>query len=310
MSSVPTISVVIPCYNAERYIATTLRSVLGQNWPNLEIIVVDDGSTDNSVKVVAEAFPFVKIVCQTNQGVAVARNNGIARSSGDWIALVDADDIWLEGKLAKQWALLEANPHVRMSCTSWQMWQCVDAEPTAAYVEQVQALAVDQTTGSGPSGWIYPALLVGCVVWTSTVLVHRSIFDEIGLFDSTLRIGEDYDFWLRASRVTQILRVPQPMALYRRHTASLTKTTPAKNWEATVIESALCRWGLASPDGTKAKNEVVLEHVARTWADFAGANLTAGKRGSSVSAAAKSIKIYWRQIRAWKVLLKTAINHR
>jgi len=309
MPIVPSISVVIPCYNAEKYIVATIRSVLLQNWPNLEIIVVDDGSKDNSVKVVSDTFPFVKLVCQANQGVAAARNNGIAQSSGAWIALVDADDIWLEGKLAKQWALLQANPGVRMSCTSWQMWQCIDPEPTPEYVQQVQAMAIDKTTGAGPNGWIYTDLLAACVVWTSTVLAHRSVFDEIGQFDATLHIGEDYDLWLRAARVTQILRVPQPMALYRRHAASLTKAAPSKNWEATVVQSALCRWGLASPDGAQAKNEVVARHVARTWSDFAGANLIAGKRRRAWVAAIKSIKTYWQQMLGWKVLLKAAINH-
>jgi len=141
------------------------------------------------------------------------------------------------------------------------------------------------------------------------VLAHRSVFDEIGQFDATLHIGEDYDLWLRAARVTQILRVPQPMALYRRHAASLTKAAPSKNWEATVVQSALCRWGLASPDGAQAKNEVVARHVARTWSDFAGANLIAGKRRRAWVAAIKSIKTYWQQMLGWKVLLKAAINH-
>jgi len=309
MAAVPTISVVIPCYNADKYITATIRSVLLQNWPSLEIIVVDDGSKDNSVRVVSDTFPFVRLVRQANQGVAAARNNGIAQCSGEWIALIDADDIWLEGKLAKQWALLQANPGVRMSCTAWQMWQCVDPEPAEAFVKQVQSQAFETATGAGPSGWIYPDLLAACCVWTSTVLAHRSVFEEVGQFDATLRIGEDYDFWLRASRVTQIVRVPQPLALYRRHAASLTKAAPAKNWEVIVVQSALCRWGLTSPVGTSAKLETVSKHLARTWSDFAGANLIAGQRQRALIASIKSIRTSWQQMQGWKVLLKTALNY-
>lgn len=309
MTDLPSISVVIPCYNAEKYIVAAIRSVMLQNWPNLEIIVVDDGSRDNSVAVVADNFPFVKLIRQTNQGVAAARNNGIAQCSGDWIAFIDADDIWLAGKLQNQWALLKEQPSVRMSCTSWQMWQSVDPEPTEALVNQLQASPVEKTSGAGPSGWIYADLLVACIVWTSTVLVHRSVFEEVGNFDSTLRIGEDYDLWLRASRVTQILRVAQPSALYRRHMASLTKSGPLKNWEAIVINSALSRWGWTSPDGNNADKKAVHKHIARTWADFAGANLVAGQRERAWYASIRSIRSYYLQLNGWKVLLKTILNY-
>lgn len=309
MSGQPLISVIIPCYNASNYITSSIRSVLNQNWPRLEIVVVDDGSNDDSVKVVSENFPFVKLIKQSNQGVAAARNNGISQSNGEWIAFLDADDIWLPEKLNQQWTLLRANPEVRLSCTSWQMWQSLDQEPSAEFVKQVNSMPMNQLSGSGPSGWIYPDLLAACVVWTSTVLAHRSAFDEVGVFDTTLRIGEDYDLWMRISRVTQILRLPQPFALYRRHNESLTKSVPSINWEAVVIQSALDRWGLSSPDGSKAENKKVCKHLARTWSDFAGANLITGQRKRAWFAAIRSIKTDWGWLNGWKVLFKTAINY-
>src|SRR5674476_440824 len=95
MPIAPTISVIIPCFNAERYVCAAIRSVLLQEWPQIQIIVVDDGSDDNSAILVRDTFPQVKLVRQPNQGVAAARNRGIELANGDWIAFLDADDVWL-----------------------------------------------------------------------------------------------------------------------------------------------------------------------------------------------------------------------
>jgi len=308
MPTLPTISVVIPCYNAEKYISAAINSVLVQNWPGVDIIVVDDGSKDDSAQVVRETFPAVKLVCQANQGVAVARNTGISQADGEWIAFLDADDIWLPGKLSHQWTQLEANPGVRMNYTAWQVWASSDPAPTASFIEQLQSQTNDIRTWSGASGWVYLNLLIDCVVWTSTVLAHRSVFEEVGSFDATLRIGEDYDLWLRASRVTQILRVPQPLALYRTHPASLTKSAPTKNYQGIVIQRALDRWGLVAPDGACANRGRVYKSLAKTWSGHAYACLAAGQRNLAWHAAATSIKTYWWHLPGWKALLKTIVN--
>lgn len=227
----PSISVIIPCFNCEKYVLASVRSVYAQNWPNIEVIVVDDGSTDDSAGLVRAHFPGVRLIQQPNQGVAAARNNGLANATGEWIAFLDADDIWLHNKLTLQWALLQASPAVRMCYAAWHVWQSDAPEPTEELLGQLRSNASSSGGGSpqiGASGWIYPELLLDCVVWTSTVLAHRSVFNEVGDFDTSLRIGEDYDLWLRASRVTKILRVPDKLALYRIHPASITKSAPSK----------------------------------------------------------------------------------
>ena len=305
MQAAPRISVVIPCFNGERYVEAAIRSVLAQEWPGIEIIVVDDGSTDRSAALVQATFPRVRVVQQLNQGVAAARNKGIEQAKGDWIAFLDADDIWLDGKLKRQWEQLRANPDVRMNYTAWKVWQSEDPTPPAAFVKQLQSRAGDSQYWAGPSGWVYPALLLDCVVWTSTVLAHRSVFEEVGNFDSSMRVGEDYDFWLRASRVTQILRVPQPLALYRTHAASITKSAPTKNYQGIVIKRALDRWALTSPDGTSANRTEVYRVLARTWSDFGGMSLAAGKVAQAWHAGVMSIKTHWQQLAGWKVLAKT-----
>lgn len=304
MHSVPTISVVIPCYNAERYIVATIESVLAQQRPGLEIIVVDDGSSDRSVELVRAAFPQVRVAQQANQGVAAARNHGIALAGGDWIAFVDADDIWLPGKLAAQLAQLAANPECRMNYCAWQVWPSDAPRPAPAYLAELAQRAGEHARWDGASGWVYPELLLDCVVWTSTVLAHRSLLDEIGGFDATLRLGEDYDLWLRASRVTPILRVARPYALYRIHPASITHSRPSDNHRALVIGRALSQWGMESPDGRRADAAAVRRMLAKSWSDFAAAQLRAGDLARAKHGCRQALRASAAHVPGWKVLIK------
>lgn len=308
MSAPAKISVVIPCYNAAPYIAATLRSVLAQQGVALEVIVVDDGSTDGSPELISRGFPQVVLLRQPNSGVAAARNLGIQQASQAWVAFVDADDIWLPGKLQAQWALLQAHPEARMAYAAWQVWPSTEAEPPAALLAELQAAAHDTQRWAGASGWIYPELLLDCCVWTSTVLAERALLQELGGFDAALRIGEDYDLWLRASRLTPILRVPRPCALYRHHPSGVTKTAPRANHKGEVVARALSRWGYRAPDGRAAPRAAVMRNLARSWSDFAGAQLTAGQLPAARASALKALRLNPTEWLGWKVLAKAALR--
>ena len=304
----PKISVVIPCFNAKPYIAAAIRSAMVQDWPDLEIVVVDDGSSDGSAELVQTTFPEVQLIRQANLGVAAARNKGIAHAQGDWIAFLDADDIWLPGKLHAQWALIAVSPSARMAYTAWQVWTCTDPSPAPGYLAQLVEQSRNAARWAGPSGWVYAQLLLDCEVWTSTVLAHKSIFAEVGHFDPTLRIGEDYDLWLRASRVTPILRVPYPYALYRMHPVSITKTVPEKNFRSLVVGRAISRWGYRSPDGSMAKKSAVDRAQAKGWSDFAGAHLGSGNLLLARQSGLMALRTDWRHARGWTVLIKALIR--
>lgn len=305
MSGAPTVSVVIPCYNAARYILATIASVLAQDIDGLDIIVVDDGSSDGSADLVRASYPQVHVHAQANAGVAAARNCGIGLARGEFIAFVDADDIWLPGKLAAQLAQLHAHPECHMNYAAWQVWDSDRPTPTVAELAAVEASAADGLRWAGPSGWIYPDLLLDCVVWTSTVLARRSLFDDIGRFDTSLRLGEDYDLWLRASQVTPILRVARPFALYRLHAASITRALPGDNHRARVIEAALGKWGLRSPDGASADRAAVDQMLAKTWSDFAAAQLHGGALAHARACSWKALRLSGRHLPAWKLLIKS-----
>lgn len=308
MTAFGRISVIVPCFNAAQFIPATLRSVLSQQGVELEVIVVDDGSTDGSADVVANSFPEVKLLRQENQGVAAARNFGLRHASHDWVAFVDADDIWLPGKLAAQCAILSLHGDARMAYTAWQVWSSDAPNPDAVWLAKLKQSSGDTTRWIGATGWIYPELLLDCVVWTSTVLVQRSLMSELGGFDPELRLGEDYDLWFRASRVTQILRVPAPYALYRMHPSSLTKQPTHTNFKHVVVSRALTNWGYVGPDGRRARSLGVARSQAKAWGDRAGACLQSGDLARArVDAflAVRTCAVFWP---AWKVLIKALVR--
>ena len=255
----PLVSVVIPAYNCERFIGDALDSVFSQKYPSLEVIVVDDGSTDDTCRVVARYGETVRLIRQRNAGAAVARNAGIARARGEYVALLDSDDLWLPGKLRLQIDHLERSRDVAMCCTRWDLLY-----PDAAGNYPVVNASAPESARLDPawSGWIYCQLLLDCEVWTSTVVMRRELAGRVGGFDPELRRGQDYDYWLRASQLTKIDRLDAPLALYRMQ-VSHDRKYPDVNWELTVIRRALERWGAAGPDG-RALPESKLR--ARLWA--------------------------------------------
>lgn len=302
------VSVVVPCFNAARWIGGALSSVYLQDWPEPEVLVVDDGSSDHSVTLVREQFPRAKLLQQRNRGAAAARNAGLEKATGDWVAFLDADDYWLPGKLRAQMELLAAHPEARMACTGWAVWPSTAPLPLPEELDPLAHSANVAVRAEGPSGWIYPELLLGCCVWTSTVLARRDLLVELEGFDCGLKVGEDYDLWLRASRLTPILRVGRPLALYRQHPASLTRQAPAENYEAKVVERAVQRWGYASPDGRSVRKSDVSRSLARSWRDFAEANLSSGKPDVGMRAAHLALTGDWRHFGAWKLMGK-ALAH-
>lgn len=245
------VSVVIPAYNVGKHIAEAIDSVVAQDYPQLELIVVDDGSQDDTAEVVASRYPQATLIRKANGGAASARNAGIRAASGEFIAFLDADDIWLPGKLAAQVAHFRAHPDVGMNCTDFGRWACdeqgVFPDPLSAIPDQtgIPADAIDRDH----SGWIYHKLLLDNFVWTTTVMMRRSLVDRVGLYDEGFRLGQDYEYFLRAARETEIHRLAHAYALYRLHPSSATVRGLDYNYAARVIEGAYRKWGLTSPNG-------------------------------------------------------------
>lgn len=191
------ISVVIPTHNRARTLLRALDSVLAQSYPADEIIVVDDGSTDDTGDLVARHFPGVRYLHQRNRGVSAARNLGIRAARGNWLALLDSDDAWLPTKLAAQVSLLGDRPGHRL-CHTEEIW----------IRNGVRVNAMKKHAKGG--GHIFQACLELCVISPSSALIHRTLFDEVGLFDESLPACEDYDLWLRVCAREAVLFVETP----------------------------------------------------------------------------------------------------
>lgn len=246
----PLVSVIMPAYNAERYVLEAIHSVLDQSYEPIEVLLVDDGSSDGMVDLVRREAPQVRIVQQANGGAAAARNTGLRCARGELICFLDADDGWFPGKLAAQVNYLQQHPEVGLVFHRWLVWK---PDETGTFIKpQELPPQVPGEIDPACSGWIYPQLLLDCIVHTSTVMMRRQVFQDIGFFDTTLVNGEDYDYWLRVSRKYEIHKLTGVYSFYRETAGSLTKIPKSENYGYRVVKGAIDRWGLSSPDGSSA----------------------------------------------------------
>lgn len=225
--SAPVISVVIGAYNAERWLAATIESVQAQTFGDLEIIVVDDGSTDATAEVARGFGEAVRLIRKANGGSASARNRGIEAARGRYIAFLDADDLWHPKKLARQMRLFTEQPELA--------WCYTDAVFFGAATGDV--LWRSGESFALPEGDILRPLLVRNVIPFSSAVVRRDVLKDAGGFDTSAlhRISEDWDVWLRIARAHPIGVVRQPLTRMRQHGAQKTTTM---DW-AHALESRL-----------------------------------------------------------------------
>ena len=198
MNSDSLVSVIIPVYNCEQYLAEAIQSVLCQTGSRLEVIVVDDGSTDASAEVARSFGSSVRYCYQANAGIGAARNCGIASAAGNLYAFLDADDRWVEGKLAKQIAALEDDHSLDM--VFGQVVQLQDGPEWQRGVTE---------NGFG-HGDMMPGMLPG------SLLVKRSAFDRVGLFKTDLKVGEFIDWYARAMELGLRSKMLPELLLWRR----------------------------------------------------------------------------------------------
>ncbi|NOY76732.1 MAG: glycosyltransferase [Calditrichaeota bacterium] len=192
----PEVSVIIPTFNRAAWIANAVDSVLKQTFRDFELLVVDDGSTDDTLEILERFGSSITFVAQPNRGVSSARNTGIGLASGKYLCFLDSDDLWKPRKLEIQLAAMSHYSEYKISYTD-EIWIRNGrwANPKKRHQKY--------------SGWIFPHLLPLCLISPSSVMIERSVFDEVGLFDESLPAGEDYDLWLRIGSRYPILFIPE-----------------------------------------------------------------------------------------------------
>lgn len=206
----PKVSVIIPTYQRAHVVSQAIESVLAQTYRDYEIIVVIDGSTDNTEEVLARFGDKITVICQKNKGLAGARNTGIRASQGQYIAFLDDDDLWVSNKLEKQLAYFETNPTIGLVYSD-------------GFFFNEKGVLPDKWTSvyPPPQIWHFLTLFERNVILVSTVVVRRECLDKVGLFDETLRSCEDYDLWLRIIEKFSIYFLNEPLGFYRQSPNSL-----------------------------------------------------------------------------------------
>ena len=239
-------SVVIPTYNRKEKLYRCIQSVLNGTFKDLEIIVVDDGSTDGSKDLVESNFPGIRYVMQNNKGVSAARNRGLSLARGEFIALLDSDDTWHPDRLAfysKAMAELPAEVGVVFN----DMDQLVDGSPTcqsiqARYFEKSadkdfrkmcgeKRIRFDEKYLSLKYGWIFPSLIQGNVIQPSCAIMRRTVYEEVGGFREDLRTANDTEFFLRVSERFQVGYIPRILTALELPHEAISLSKPFNNTE-------------------------------------------------------------------------------
>lgn len=224
----PTISVIIPAYNAERTILETITSVQQQTFSDFEIIVINDGSTDRTLELLESIKDErIKIFSYENGGLAAARNRGISHATGEFIAFLDADDMWTADKLELQLLALQKHPEAGV-VYSWS--QFMDEKGKLTYVVDDRLI----------EGYVYEKLLINNFLNNgSCVLIRRQAIESVGEFDSACKGCEDWDFYLRLAVDWHFVLVPKPQIIYRQSSNSMSSKVEAMEAGAMItIEKA------------------------------------------------------------------------
>jgi glycosyltransferase involved in cell wall biosynthesis len=257
------VSVVIPAYNAEAFIGEAVESVLAQTHRDVEVIVVDDGSTDGTLQRLAPFAGKIAIVRQAQGGVSAARNAGVERASGSWVAFLDADDVWLPEKLARQ---LSAAAAPVVYTDRYNIGDRGDLPDIHSGVNRLH------------DGDIFTTLLVeGNFITASSVMMRRDLFDELGGFFRGLAAAADWDLWIRAAERQLIRCCPEPLVQYRFHGAGMSRNHRKMGQERMLVIDRALRLPRARQLDWRMKRQI----SAKAWLDTA---YDASKFGARASA--------------------------
>jgi glycosyltransferase involved in cell wall biosynthesis len=226
------VSIIMPVYNGADYVSRAINSVLSQTYSSYELIIVDDGSTDNSQDIIAPFLsnPKIKYISQANAGVAATRNNGIAIAQGEFVALLDQDDIWLPDKLALQIQFMANHPDIGLLHTAIQ---CINNNDELISCKNMIWVGKYE-------GWCTAKLIAGNGIAPLTILARIDLLKRCGGFAQTRAPADDWDLWLRMSRLAPLGFLPDICAHYRIHDCNESRNLlKMKRAEITVLNDYL-----------------------------------------------------------------------
>lgn len=289
------VTVVIPAYNAESYIGAALGSIAAQTLRDVEVVLVDDGSSDGTIKE-AERFVDVldlKIIRQANTGPAAARNRGIGQARGRFCAFLDADDIMLPERLQEQAAVLEAKPDLGLVYSDLMTF----AE--AGVIHRTRRAFSDPCGGA-----ILDRLLLDNFITTSTVMAPTERLRAAGCFNERRRISEDFELWLRMAARWEVGFIERPLVRYRRRPGSLSGDKLVAGLAALEVVEAF--W-LEHIEYRRSHLGVCRKSLARHMSVVGAAALSQGKRGTALSYLLRALAREPGNLNTWKRLVKLSL---
>jgi glycosyltransferase involved in cell wall biosynthesis len=271
----PAVSVIMPAYNVAPYVGAAIESVLAQTVTDLEILVVDDGSTDETAQVVGQYMARdarVRLLQQRNGGISSARNHALREIRGGIVALLDGDDMWAPRFLEEQTAILDGRPDVDIvTGNAWNLGGGRDGSPARPWPDGRPAPDVAQILADEESVFIMSVF-------------RRRVCDRIGGFDEALPTNEDYDYWLRASLAGfTFARNDRPLGYYRRRSGSLSSS------ELRMLRGILCVYEKARPMLTGREVEILARQVERFETERLAAEVRSAISSRDMRAAARHL---------------------
>lgn len=288
--SMARVSVIIPAYNAASFIRDSVDSVLAQTYRNFEVIVVDDSSTDDTPHLLAEYGDRITVVSKRNGGAAAARNAGANVATGEWLALLDADDRWEPHKLERQLAITTT------ACSYTN-------RTNFGSHGDVPVLQTDATVMHDGDVFV-PLLLEGNFMTSSSVMVRREVFQQLGGFTTELKNAEDWDLWLRVAEHHRVSFCSEPLVRYRFHAGGKSRNHRAM---ATARRSVVTR-ALATPRGRSLDWLTRRRIWCETWRTNGWDAAGAGARADALKHYAKAAAAWPLAMQPFKGALKVCLN--
>jgi|SRR5690242_18649085 GT2 family glycosyltransferase len=307
------VSVIIPTYNRAPVLRRAIESALSQTYPAIEVVVADDGSSDDTADLVRSLGPRVRYLRQENAGVSAARNFGMRNARGEFVAFLDSDDAWLPWKVKVQVAALAAHPDAGLVWTDMsaidgsgvvseerfirKMYSAYDEVDPASVLNRIGFLAsldpvvpAEHATSTFYKGDLSTHILLGNLIHTSTVLFRRAWCGKTGGFDETYhRTGEDYEFYIRLVSVGTVVFIDAPSTLYRRGVADQLTAPPMLLEIARNNLRAVSTW--ATPGAIDLPRPVLRRRFSDSFAWVGEAELDAGHRLKAIRELASSLRV-------------------
>jgi GT2 family glycosyltransferase len=290
----PEVAVIVPCYNVATCLRRALDSALAQTYPAVRVYAVDDGSTESTRQVLESFGGRCEFASQPHAGAATARNRAIRMSGSPYLAFLDADDAWLPQKLEHQIAVMEKDPTLGLICSFCEVRDELNGTRSKFAAR-----------GIAGSGNFFEPLVRNCFVFTPTVVVRRACLEEVGIFNESLAVSEDFNLWLRIAASWRIAFLPEVLAITYKHPASLSATISSEERLRNGV-AALLHVESSCPDLSPSETRALQKALAERIYFYGSHLLQSGAKQEARRHFLAALKTY---PRSWKAAAKFILSY-